>query len=102
MPMYDYRCNECNLVFSELQNFDDPLPECPECESEDVKRLITTAPTFARGMLTHAGDGRNATKEELRRKWREETPKLRKKLRDKYGDKAVENVPSLNMTIKDE
>jgi putative FmdB family regulatory protein len=101
MPMYDYRCKVCGHEFTEIHAINDPLPECPECEAEAVQRLITTAPTFAKGILTHAGDSRRSSKEQLRDKWREETPKLRKKLRDKFGDDTVNNLPSLNMSYDD-
>jgi hypothetical protein len=47
-------------------------------------------------VMTHAGDGKIATQEQLRRKWAEETPKLRKKLLAKYGEKAVRHMPTLN------
>lgn len=97
MPIYRYRCENCGTEFEEIHHFDQTATECPECESENVKRRITTAPTFAKGMLTHAGDGRRATKEELRRKWAEETPKLRKKMVDKLGEDVVKQIPSLNM-----
>jgi putative FmdB family regulatory protein len=99
MPLYRYRCNECGHEFEELHGFEDELPECPECESETVKRLIVSAPMFAKGIEAHAGDSRSSTKEQLRAKWAEETPKLRKKLRDKMGDEAVDNIPTLNMDI---
>ena len=95
MPRYDYRCKECDFQFEVCHGFNDPIPDCPEC-SNQVQRIIKKAPMVAGGMLTHAGDGRTASKEELRDKWREETPKLRKKLRDKLGDDAVKNIPSLN------
>jgi hypothetical protein len=39
----------------------------------------------------------NPTKDELRAKWAEETPKLRKKLVDKLGEETVNrNAPTLN------
>lgn len=94
MPVYSYRCKNCGTEFTETHAMTAPAPDCPECESEDVQRLITDAPTIAGGLLTHAGDGKNATKEELKAKWQEETPKLAKKLRDKLGPGAVENLPS--------
>ncbi len=97
MPMYRYRCQECGTEFEEMHTFEQTVSECPECEAEDVKRLITTAPTIAKGVLTHAGDGRRASKEELQRKWSEETPKLRKKMRDKLGEDVVKQIPTLNM-----
>lgn len=99
MPMYDYRCQDCGFEFSEFHQMNTTDVECPECESENVQKRITDAPTIAGGMTTHAGDGKNATKEELQAKWREETPKLRKKLVDKLGEDAVKNIPSLNNDI---
>jgi hypothetical protein len=48
-------------------------------------------------MLALAGDSRRASKEQLRDKWAEETPKLRKKLVDKLGEDVVNrNAPTLN------
>ena len=102
MPVYRYRCNECSHEFEEMRSFEDELPECPECESVDVKRLIVSAPLFAKGVMANAGDSRRASKEQLRAKWAEETPKLRKKLRDKFGDDVASSVPTLNMKIDEE
>lgn len=97
MPLYDFKCPQCEHRFEQRTGFNDPAPACPECGHKETTRLITSAPTIARGALTHAGDGHRASKEQLQDKWREETPKLRKKLRDKLGDDAVKSVPSLNM-----
>lgn len=99
MPMYDFRCGDCGYEFSEFLKMSADIPECPECEADAVKRLITDAPTIAGGMTTPAGDGKKATKEQLKDKWREETPKLRKKLADKLGEDAVSQIPSLNQDI---
>lgn len=99
MPVYQYRCPQCNHEFETVHGINDEKPECPECEFEDVKRLIVDAPAHARGVLTHAGDGYRATREQLRAKWQEETPRLRKKMRDKLGEEAVKKIPTLNMDI---
>lgn len=96
MPAYDYKCPKCAHRFEARHGFDEAAPPCPNCGHESVKRLITQAPSVAGGMLTHAGDGYRASKEQLQAKWAEETPKLRKKLRDKLGDDAVKSIPSLN------
>ncbi len=96
MPRYDYRCPECGHQFETEHSMNEKKPPCPNCGYTDVTRLITSAPTFARGMLTPAGTSRRSSKEELRNKWMEETPKLRKKLRDKLGEEAVKSIPSLN------
>jgi putative FmdB family regulatory protein len=86
MPRYDYECDECGTVFEARHGFDDPVPPCPEGHTT-VHRLITTAPRVLRGMA--APVSKNATKEELKDKWAEETPKLRKKLSDKLGEDVV-------------
>ena len=102
MPIYQYRCNACGEEFEESQRINDPIPECIECESEDVTRLITGAPHHSKGIHTHAGTARRSSKAELQDKWREETPKLRKKIRDKLGEDAVKDIPSLNFDYGDD
>ena len=99
MPKYDFRCADCGETFEQFVKMSDDTPRCPDCESLNVERLITSAPSVAGGMLTHAGDGKKASQEELKDKWREETPRLRKKLRDKLGEDAVKDIPSLNQDI---
>lgn len=101
MPLYDYKCPECDKRFEARHSFSESAPPCPACGHEEVKRVITTAPRHAKGVMTHAGDGHRASKEQLQDKWREETPKLRKKLRDKLGDDAVNSIPTLNHTYDD-
>jgi putative FmdB family regulatory protein len=96
MPLYDYRCPNCDARFEAQHSMKADAPPCPECGYAGVQRVITSAPSVAGGILTHAGDASGATKEQLQDKWSEETPKLRKKLVDKLGEKTVrENAPHL-------
>lgn len=96
MPLYDYQCTHCNHQFEARHKMSDPRPACPVCNSDEVERRITQAPSFAQGILTPAGTSRRSSKEELQDKWREETPKLRKKLENKLGKDTVrKNAPSL-------
>jgi putative FmdB family regulatory protein len=96
MPLYDYRCPACDHVFEARHGFNDPAPACPVCGHTTPKRIVTSAPGVAGGVLTNAGDSRGASKEQLRDKWAEETPKLRKKLVDKLGEDTVRsNAPQL-------
>jgi len=98
MPRYDYKCPECGQRFEARHGFTEDAPDCPNCQHNDVQRLITSAPTVAKGMLAHAGDGYRASKEQLQDKWKEETPKLREKLVKKLGEDTVrKNAPSLFM-----
>ncbi len=93
MPRYDYRCLTCETLFEAQHGFDDPAPVCPSCGGS-VKRIIRRAAPMLRGMA--APVSKHATKEELRAKWAEETPKLRKKLVDKLGEETVrKNAPTL-------
>lgn len=41
MPLYEYECGECGARFTKLQNIDAPVPTCPECGSEQVKKMIS-------------------------------------------------------------
>lgn len=42
MPIYEYRCLNCKRRFSLLRSFsDESAPQCPHCESREVKRLIS-------------------------------------------------------------
>ena len=96
MPLYDYRCEACGQPFEVRLGFNDPAPVCPHCGNVAVKRLIITVPAVAKGILANAGDSRISTKEQLKDKWAEETPKLRKKLVDKLGEDFVrKNAPTL-------
>ena len=43
MPMYEYKCQECNLVFEARQKFSDvPLTECRECGGVVDKMISQT------------------------------------------------------------
>jgi len=41
MPLYDYRCEDCNHVFEAMHGIDEPPPTCPNCGSKWVKKIIT-------------------------------------------------------------
>lgn len=41
MPLYEYQCEKCGLVFEARQKFSDaPLTECRDCQGP-VKKLIS-------------------------------------------------------------
>jgi putative FmdB family regulatory protein len=99
MPRYDYQCDTCDVTFEAKHGFDDPPPPCPNGHAT-VHKLITSPPRLRKGMAALAS--KNATKEELRDKWAEETPNLRKKLVDKLGEDAVNRIGgSINMKVGD-
>jgi putative FmdB family regulatory protein len=92
MPLYDYKCEACGEQFEARHGFDDPAPACANCGSGQVHRVITRVPRVAKGMA--ADLGANASKEQLRDKWAEETPKLREQLVSKLGEETVNRYAS--------
>lgn len=44
MPLYEYQCQECGLVFEARQKFSDaPLTECRECAGAVTKLISQSA-----------------------------------------------------------
>ncbi|MGB9454803.1 MAG: zinc ribbon domain-containing protein [Bryobacteraceae bacterium] len=56
MPLYEYRCQKCGKTFEMLRRMRDADSdlECPECQSEEVERLLSR---FASGGCTSTGSG---------------------------------------------
>jgi len=48
--MYEYRCLDCGVEFEELVRSEDELIECEDCDSENVKRKMST---FAAHTTSH-------------------------------------------------
>ena len=56
MPIYEYECKECSHCFEFLLLFtDDPPPQCPECQSKDVSKLISSGTMRKREEYTGVG-----------------------------------------------
>jgi len=46
MPIYDYKCSECEHQIELIQKIsDDPKTVCPKCKKKSLKKLIS-APSF--------------------------------------------------------
>ena len=46
MPLYEYRCTECEATLEAIRAFAaPPLEECPECGRSSLKKLLS-APAF--------------------------------------------------------
>ena len=42
MPIYEYRCSNCDYEFENLQSMkDEALLECPNCHQNTLKKLIS-------------------------------------------------------------
>lgn len=50
MPVYEYRCEACGIVFEAMQKFSDPpLAECKSCAGPVQKLISQTAFTLKGG-----------------------------------------------------
>ncbi|HQP30314.1 MAG TPA: zinc ribbon domain-containing protein [Deltaproteobacteria bacterium] len=44
MPIYEYRCMNCNHEFEVMQKFSDsPVKDCPKCSGQVKKRVSATS-----------------------------------------------------------
>ena len=44
MPIYEYRCDHCGHQFEVLQKISDaPVKNCPKCNSNNPRRLVSAA-----------------------------------------------------------
>ncbi len=41
MPIYEYKCEDCNEEFEALVFRTDEIVPCPSCEGNDIKRLMS-------------------------------------------------------------
>ena len=46
MPMYEYICSDCSFKFEELVFGGDKKISCPECESNNVKKVFSSFATI--------------------------------------------------------
>ncbi|HUV29548.1 MAG TPA: zinc ribbon domain-containing protein [Acidobacteriota bacterium] len=60
MPLFEYRCNDCDGRFEELTSHETVAATCPHCRSENTTRLLSAfaAPSSSRLGLPSAGPPR--------------------------------------------
>ncbi len=62
MPVYEYRCNTCHHIYSELKKMGDSnCPPCPQCHSHNTEKIISLVSTI-RGKSSCSGcSGKNCS-----------------------------------------
>lgn len=56
MPLYDYKCSQCEHIFEVQQRItEEPLEYCPKCKGP-IKRLISAAGIIFKGSGFHVND----------------------------------------------
>lgn len=59
MPLYQYKCNDCEIIFERQQRMvEPPLRDCPECEGT-VRRMINNVGIVFKGSGFYVTDSRN-------------------------------------------
>lgn len=57
MPIYEYKCGECNHQLEAIQKVNDtPLQDCPACGRPALKRLLSAAGFQLKGTGWYATD----------------------------------------------
>ncbi|MHC4932567.1 MAG: FmdB family zinc ribbon protein [Planctomycetota bacterium] len=49
MPIYEYDCLQCGGRFEALLRTSDEVPSCPECGSEEIKKVFSLFASPAKG-----------------------------------------------------
>jgi putative FmdB family regulatory protein len=66
MPIYDYRCDHCGHVFSQVQSYSEPpVEKCPSC-GKKPRRLIVPAAIVFKGSGWYKTDSRPPEKSETK------------------------------------
>ncbi len=42
MPIFEYKCTECDKKFEELVFGSDTIVTCPDCKSEKIEKLLSS------------------------------------------------------------
>ena len=62
MPIYVYRCSNCNFEFEHNQKFSDPhLKRCPECGKLTLNKVFTPATVIYKGSGFYSTDHRSSS-----------------------------------------
>jgi len=55
MPIYEYKCKKCEKQFAKLVFNQDTKIECPECESDEVDKMMSTISSNSGGGSAFGG-----------------------------------------------
>jgi putative FmdB family regulatory protein len=63
MPLYELKCRDCDHDWDVRQEWKVPLPACPECGSDNVRKVLHAAALVFKGSGWHVNDyGKNGAK----------------------------------------
>ena len=63
MPLYELKCRDCDHNWDVRQEYKAPLPDCPACGSDSVRKVLHAAALVFKGSGWHVNDyGKNGAK----------------------------------------
>jgi len=63
MPIYEYKCTECQHRLEKLQKMsDDPLKDCPECGKSSLTKLVSASSFKLKGTGWYETDFKGGNK----------------------------------------
>ena len=66
MPIYEYQCGACGHQMDKLQKIsDDPLVNCPACQEDALKKMISAAGFRLKGGGWYETDFKTGKKKQL-------------------------------------
>ena len=66
MPIYEYRCDQCDHELERIQKMsDEPLRDCPACEQPELIRLVSAAGFRLKGAGWYETDFKKGDKKNL-------------------------------------
>ena len=66
MPIYEYKCSECEHTLEKLQKMsDDPIVDCPECGKPALKKMISAAGFRLKGGGWYETDFKSGSKKNV-------------------------------------
>jgi putative FmdB family regulatory protein len=61
MPLYEYECENCHTHFEKIQSVHaEPIRECPNCSSDNVRKVIHAAGIIFKGSGWYITDSRQS------------------------------------------
>ena len=93
MPIYEYKCSNCEHQFEKIQKFSDgPLKKCPKCDKNALNKLISSPSFRLKGSGWYETDFKTGNKKNILNK--EKGAKDPKKSKKK--DKGITKVSNEN------
>ncbi len=63
MPIYEYKCKECDHRLEKIQKMsDDPLKDCPSCEKPALSKVVSASSVKLKGTGWYETDFKGGSK----------------------------------------